>query len=178
MFLFHFLVPRSVSLLSAVVNGSANQVQQALISMAAGLSSAKAHGGSKSSPNCANSSDDASTAKRMHLDSSECENEDTSSENGDVDMIGDVSTKTDEEPKLESDIPSQVKPQPDSSAAASSMRTSLGSVGMHVLLEHSVHNNNVLHLCGGGGEVSDGVGGDSDEKKSAAKTFKPYCGKD
>ena len=172
--LFYSLVPRSVSLLPAVVNGSASQVHQALVSIASSLSSVKTDTASKSSPDLASSSEDASTAKRMHLDSTECEKEDGLSENEDVDMIGDVSGKTDEEVKTESIASSKVKSQPDSNASPS-IGTSLS---MHVLLEHSVYNNNVLHLCGGAGEMNKGaLGDDNDDKKAASNKFKPFCGK-
>ena len=164
-----------MSLLPAVVNGSAGQVHQALVSIASSLSSAKTNTTSKSSPDLVSSSEDASTAKRMHLDSTECEKEDGLSENEDVDMIGDVSGKTDEEVKTESIASSKVKSQPDSNASPS-----IGnSLSVHVLLEHSVYNNNVLHLCGGAaGEMNKGaLGDDNDDKKTASNKFKPFCGK-
>ena len=53
-----------------------------------------------------------------------------------------------------------------------------GNVGPHVLLEHSVHNNNLLHVCGGGGGGGGGEeGSESEERRAVVNTFRPYEGK-
>ena len=110
-----------------------------------------------------NVSEDDSAAKRIHLDLTESQNEDASSENGDVDMLaGDAGTQV-ETTEDDSEV--------ESSGAQPSTNGVGTSLSPQVLLEHTVHNNNILHVCGGG---EDGGGGDGDEKYSAVKNFKPY----
>lgn len=107
------------------------------------------------------SSVEESAAKRVHLEASQ-------EGSKDIVMLGDKGMEAEDCQQSSLDM------NQTCSSSGSGSGVSLPSPISHrSLLEYSVHNNSLLHVCCGGGS---GATSDSQDEKVTMKSFKPYAG--